>query len=104
MALDDALQALETVHPRKSQVVELRYFGGLSLEETDEALHVSVDTVKRDCGACRSSYWTLRPRSSCRDRQVISLLWVSEEEPSGATRRRALDRSAIGGHRHETAF
>ena len=48
VALDVALSALETLHPRKSQVVELRFFGGLSLEETAEALHVSVDTVKRD--------------------------------------------------------
>ena len=48
MALDDALHALAAVHPRKSDVVELRYFGGLSLEETAEALHVSIDTVKRD--------------------------------------------------------
>jgi RNA polymerase sigma factor (TIGR02999 family) len=48
VALDEALSALETVHPRKSQVVELRFFGGLSLEETAEALHVSIDTVKRD--------------------------------------------------------
>ena len=48
VALDFALSTLETLHPRKSQVVELRFFGGLSLEETAEALHVSVDTVKRD--------------------------------------------------------
>jgi RNA polymerase sigma factor (TIGR02999 family) len=48
VALDVALSALETLHPRQSQVVELRFFGGLSLEETAEALHVSVDTVKRD--------------------------------------------------------
>jgi RNA polymerase sigma-70 factor, ECF subfamily len=48
VALDVALSALETVHPRKSQVVELRFFGGLSLEETAEALQVSIDTVKRD--------------------------------------------------------
>jgi RNA polymerase sigma factor (sigma-70 family) len=48
VALDDALTELALVHPRKSQVVELRFFGGLSLEETAEALHVSVDTVKRD--------------------------------------------------------
>lgn len=48
VALDVALSALETLHPRKSQVVELRFFGGLSLDETAEALHVSVDTVKRD--------------------------------------------------------
>ena len=48
VALDEALSALETVHARKSQVVELRFFGGLSLEETAEALQVSIDTVKRD--------------------------------------------------------
>ena len=48
VALDDALTALEALHPRKSQVVELRYFAGLSLEETAEALGVSTDTVKRD--------------------------------------------------------
>ena len=48
VALDDALQALAVVDPRKSQVVELRFFGGLSVEETAEALHVSPDTVMRD--------------------------------------------------------
>ena len=48
VALDDALQALADGDPRKSQVVELRFFGGLSIEETAEALHVSPDTVKRD--------------------------------------------------------
>ena len=47
VALDDALQALAAVDPRKSQVVELRFFGGLSVEETAEALHVSHDTVMR---------------------------------------------------------
>jgi RNA polymerase sigma factor (TIGR02999 family) len=58
VALDDALQALETIHPRKSQVVELRFFGGLSLEETAESLHVSVDTVKRDYRSAK--LWLLR--------------------------------------------
>jgi len=48
VALDEALTALEVLHPRKSQVVELRYFAGLSLEETADALAVSIDTVKRD--------------------------------------------------------
>jgi len=58
VALDDALQALAAVHPRKSDVVELRYFGGLSLEEAAEALHVSVDTVKRDWRFAK--LWLLR--------------------------------------------
>ena len=48
VALDDALQALGTIDPRKSQVVEMRFFGGLSVEETGEALHVSPETVMRD--------------------------------------------------------
>jgi len=58
VALDDALLALEAVHPRKSHVVELRFFGGLSLEEAAEALHVSVDTVKRDWRFAK--LWLLR--------------------------------------------
>jgi RNA polymerase sigma-70 factor (ECF subfamily) len=48
VALDDALNALETIDPRKCRVVELRFFGGLSVEETAEALRVSVGTVMRD--------------------------------------------------------
>jgi len=48
VALDRALEALATVDARKSQIVELRFFGGLTVEETAEVLHVSPDTVKRD--------------------------------------------------------
>src|SRR5580704_13927213 len=48
IALDDALKALEAVDARKSRVVELRFFGGLSVEETAEVLQVSPDTVHRD--------------------------------------------------------
>src|SRR5262249_47635069 len=48
VALDDALTALSAANPRVSQVVELRYFGGLTEEETAEALHVSPDTISRD--------------------------------------------------------
>ncbi len=48
LALDEALTALAAVDPRKSQVVELRYFGGLSVKETAEVLTVSEETVKRD--------------------------------------------------------
>jgi RNA polymerase sigma factor (TIGR02999 family) len=48
VAIDDAVQALSAVHPRQAEVVELKFFGGLNLEETAEALGVSVDTVKRD--------------------------------------------------------
>jgi RNA polymerase sigma factor (TIGR02999 family) len=48
VALDDALTALATVDARKSQVVELRFFGGLTVAETAEVLKVSPDTVMRD--------------------------------------------------------
>ena len=48
IALDDALNALAKVDPRKARVVELRFFAGLSVEETAEVLKVSSDTVKRD--------------------------------------------------------
>jgi len=48
VALDDALQALARVDERKSRVVELRYFAGLSVEETAEVLGVHPDTVTRD--------------------------------------------------------
>jgi RNA polymerase sigma-70 factor, ECF subfamily len=48
VAIDDALVELAALDPRKNQVVELRFFGGLSVEETAEALKVSPETVKRD--------------------------------------------------------
>jgi RNA polymerase sigma-70 factor, ECF subfamily len=48
VALDEALKALGALDPRKSEVVELRFFGGLSVEETAEVLKVSPETVMRD--------------------------------------------------------
>ena len=48
VALDDALEALAKFDERKSRVIELRFFGGLSVEETASALRVSPDTVLRD--------------------------------------------------------
>ena len=56
--LDDALRRLETIHPHKAQVVELRFFTGLSVEETAAALDTSVDTVKRDWRFAK--LWLLR--------------------------------------------
>ena len=61
VALDEALNALAAIDPRKSQVVELRFFGGLSVEETAEVLKVSPETVKRDWGLAR--VWLLREMS-----------------------------------------
>ena len=48
IAVDEALKTLASLNPRQSQIVELRFFGGLSLEETAEVLRVSVGTVRRD--------------------------------------------------------
>ena len=58
VALDEALQGLAKLDPRKARVVELRFFGGLSLEETAEALQVSTDTVGRDWRAAKA--WLMR--------------------------------------------
>ena len=54
MVLDDALDRLEKLSPRQRQVVEMRHFGGLSLEETAEAIGVSTVTIKRDWLAARA--------------------------------------------------
>lgn len=48
VALDDAMNTLSRFDPRKVQIVEMRFFGGLSVEETAEVLHVSPATVRRD--------------------------------------------------------
>ena len=48
IALDDALKALEEMDARKARVVELRFFAGLSVEETAETLEISIPSVKRD--------------------------------------------------------
>ncbi len=61
VALDEALADLARLDPRKGQVVELRFFGGLSVEETAEALHVSPDTVMRDWRLAK--VWLLRELS-----------------------------------------
>lgn len=54
LALDEGLQALARVDERKARVVELRFFGGLSVEETASILSVSVDTVMRDWKVARA--------------------------------------------------
>jgi RNA polymerase sigma factor (TIGR02999 family) len=61
VALDDALNALARVDERKSRVVEMRFFGGLSVEETAEVLKVSPDTVMRDWRLAKA--WLLRELS-----------------------------------------
>jgi len=54
LALDDALRRLEELDLQKSRIVELRYFGGLTIEETAEALRISPATVKRDWSMARA--------------------------------------------------
>jgi RNA polymerase sigma factor (TIGR02999 family) len=61
LALDEALQGLGAIDERKSRVVELRFFGGLSVEETAEVLGISTDTVLRDWKLARA--WLLRELS-----------------------------------------
>jgi RNA polymerase sigma-70 factor (ECF subfamily) len=65
VALDDALRDLAAFDPRKSQVVELRYFGGMTVDETAEALDVHPNTVLRDWSLAKA--WLkceLRPKGA----------------------------------------
>ena len=62
VALDDALLALAVLDERKSQVVEMRFFGGLSVQETADALGVSPETVMRDWQFAKK--WLLRELSN----------------------------------------
>ena len=65
LVLDEALDTLARIDPRKSRVVELRYFGGLTNEEVAEVLRVSVDTVKRDWRMARA--WLFAELTGKRD-------------------------------------
>lgn len=58
VALDDALNALALLDPRKVQIIEMRFFGGLSVEETAEVLKVSPATVRRDWSIAK--FWLYR--------------------------------------------
>jgi RNA polymerase sigma-70 factor (ECF subfamily) len=58
LAIDRALTALASIDARKSQVVELRFFGGMSVQETAEALKISPETVQRDWKLAK--VWLLR--------------------------------------------
>lgn len=62
VALDEALKELARIDPRKSRIVELRFFGGLSVEETAEVLHVSPVTVTREWA--RAKAWLYRQLSA----------------------------------------
>lgn len=58
VALDDAMNALARLDPRKVQIIEMRFFGGLSVEETAEVLRVSPATVRRDWSIAK--FWLYR--------------------------------------------
>ena len=66
VALDEALTALATVDSRKASVVELRFFGGLSVGEAAEVLKVSVDTIMRDWDFAKA--WLLREMSKASEK------------------------------------
>ena len=65
VALDDALSALARLDERKAKIVELRFFGGLTTEETAEVLHISTATVTRDWSLAR--VWLLRELKATSD-------------------------------------
>lgn len=67
LAVDRALEAFAKIDPRKSQVVELRFFGGLSVEETAEVLGLSVKTIKRDWQVAK--LWLSRELQASRRRR-----------------------------------
>jgi len=58
LALDEALERLASLDPRKTRIVEMRYFGGMSVEETAQVLNVSPITVKREWSKARA--WLYR--------------------------------------------
>lgn len=68
LALDEALDSLSKIDARKTRVVELRYFGGLSIEETAELLGISPETVKRDWKMARA--WLLAALAGDQDRSI----------------------------------
>ena len=69
VALDDALKSLEGLHSRQSRIVELRFFGGLDLEETAHVLGVSVGTVRRDWSLARA--WLYRELHPATKNRVV---------------------------------
>ena len=81
--LDDALEALADLDPRKARVIELRFFAGLTIEETAAELHISVDTVVRDWQFAR--VWLLRELSA-RSEMPLTNSWARVEEIFHAAR------------------
>jgi RNA polymerase sigma factor (TIGR02999 family) len=80
LALDEALDALARIDRRKQRVVELRYFGGLEIEETAEVLGVSADTVKRDWRMARA--WLLAELSGRQDSARVEARTIQQSPKS----------------------
>ena len=100
LALDEALDALARIDRRKSRVVELRYFGGLNIEETAEILGVSVDTVKRDWRMARA--WLFAELAGKQNAARVEARTMSEDPKSrggSPTGGKARGRSRGGGRR-----
>jgi RNA polymerase sigma factor (TIGR02999 family) len=72
IALDDALSALAKIHPRKSQVVELRYFAGMSVEEAANVLKISSETVARDWRFAKAFLQREITRANGHERALVS--------------------------------
>jgi RNA polymerase sigma factor (TIGR02999 family) len=68
LAVDDALQSLAAVDSRKSQIVELRFFGGLTVEETADVLQISPETILRDWRLAKA--WLMRELSRGGDNEA----------------------------------
>ena len=100
-ALDDALESLTRIDPRRAKVIELRFFGGLSVEETADVLQVSPQTVMRDWRLARA--WLARGwvAMSRHPIDVYGLLAAVRQSPRGKTEVR-IEQLAFGNcHRAE---
>jgi len=69
LALDDALKKLESIEERSSKIVELRYFSGLTIEETAEVLNISPATAKRDWNFAKA--WLYRELQITKSIQIF---------------------------------
>jgi RNA polymerase sigma factor (TIGR02999 family) len=83
VALDDALNALSGLDERRGRVVELRFFGGLSVEETADVLEVSQETVMRDWKVAKA--WLFRQLNAAGDPEAAFLVFAKRLNHSAGT-------------------
>src|SRR5882762_6115632 len=91
VALDDALTKLATLDPQQSRLIELRFFGGLSIEETAVVLGISPATVKREWATARA--WLQR---EMKQKEVESLIATHEEGDIGFLKQSAMESGPLG--------